>query len=227
MVGVLTATAPASGGAWSAPAVTTSPDGEPGSAPATSPRCWSPPARRSSCPAAPASAWSPIRASTRSPPRSACRTSSRACCIDQAQVVRDARSGATVAVYQSVIAGNDGVFTQALDPATGAPASPPVPLPGLGAAGGAGPSDPVLARTAAAARAGGGVYVAVPSGLALPDRTRLWRVGGGAARTARPRRRPPLRRRRWSRRPTRGCGWPGPRRATATPAWCCGARTRR
>jgi hypothetical protein len=70
-----------------------------------------------------------------------------------------------------------------VDAATGAPASPPEPLPGLGAAGGADLSDPVLARTAAAARVGGGVYVAVPSGLAQPDRTRLWRAGGGAART--------------------------------------------
>jgi hypothetical protein len=41
----------------------------------------------------------------------------------------------------------------------------------------------VLARVAAAARAGGGVYVAVPSGLVSPDRTRLWRVGAPRATT--------------------------------------------
>ena len=183
VVGVLTATAPASGGAWTAPAVTTSPDGETGF-------------RSGDVAAVLEPGGTPVVLSSGTgfgvvahpgldplAPAVSLQDQFAGCCIGQAQVVRDPRSGATVAVYQSVIAGNDGVFTQALDAATGAPASAPVPLPGLGAAGGAGLSDPVLARTAVAARAGGGVYVAVPSGLAIPDRTRLWRVGGGAART--------------------------------------------
>ena len=90
-----------------------------GSAPATWPRCSRPAARRSCLSSrAPASAWSPIPASTRSVPPVVLPDQFAGCCIGQAQVVRDTRSGATVADHQSVVAGNNSVFAQALDPAT-------------------------------------------------------------------------------------------------------------
>jgi hypothetical protein len=177
--GLLTATAPAAGGAWSAPSVTTTQEGEvgffAGDVAAVALADGTPLALSSG------TGFGVLAHRGLDPafPAVSLQDQFAGCCIGQAQIVRDDRSGAAVAVYQSVITGNDGVFSQALDPATGAPASAPAALPGLGTAGGADGIDPVLARTAAAARVGGGVYVAVPSGLALPDRTRLWRVGGG------------------------------------------------
>lgn len=181
--GLLTATAPVGDGTWSAPAVTTPQDGEAGFASGDA-------AAVSLADGAPLALSSGtgfgLLAHRGLDPAVGpfnLQDPFGACCIGQAQIVRDATSGPPFAVYQSVIPGRDGVFAQALDPATGGPAAAPVPLPGLGVAGGADAIDPVLARTAAAARVGGGVYVAVPSGLVLPDRTRLWRAGGAPAIT--------------------------------------------
>jgi len=181
--GLLTATAPVGDGGWSAPAVTTPQDGEAGfasgDAAAVSLADGSPLALSSG------SGFGVLTHRGLNPAIGAFNLQDPfgACCIGQAQIVRDAASGTPFAVYQSLISGRDGVFVQALDAATGGPAGAPVALPGLGKAGGADAIDPVLARTAAAARVGGGVYVAVPSGLALPDRTRLWRAGGAPAIT--------------------------------------------
>lgn len=176
--GLLTATAPVGDGGWSAPAVTTPQDGEAGfasgDATAVSLADGAPLALSSG------SGFGVLTHRGLDPAIGAFNLQDPfgACCIGQAQIVREATSGTPLAVYQSVISGRDGVFVQALNPATGGPAAAPVPLPGLGVAGGADAIDPVLARTAAAARVGGGVFVAVPSGLVLPDRTRLWRAGG-------------------------------------------------
>lgn len=183
MRGLLTATAPVGDGGWSAPAVTTPQDAEAGfasgDAAAVSLADGSPLALSSG------SGFGVLAHRGLDPAVGAFNLQDPfgACCIGQAQIVRDAASGTPSAVYQSSISGRDGVFVQALDVATGGPAGAPVALPGLGAAGGADAIDPVLARTAAAARVGDGVYVAVPSGLALPDRTRLWRAGSPQAIT--------------------------------------------
>ncbi|MDQ3663376.1 MAG: hypothetical protein M3353_01780, partial [Actinomycetota bacterium] len=181
--GLLTATAPAREGAWSTPAVTTSQEGEQGFASGDA-------AAVSLADGAPLALSSEtgfgVLAHRGLDPAVAAvnlQDPFGACCIGQAQVVRDATSPTTFAIYQSVIAGRDGVFVQALDPATGTAASAPVALPGLGAAGGAAAIDPVLVRTSAAARVGGGVFVAVPSGLSRPDRTLLWRAGSARAIT--------------------------------------------
>jgi len=181
--GLLTVTAPVGAGAWSAPTLTTPPSGELGFA-------------AGDAAAAPLADGTPLALSSGTgfgvlahrglDPSVApfdLQTPFGACCMGQAQIVRVTASGTPTAIYQSVISGRDGVFTQALDPATGGPAGPPVPLPGLGTAGGAAAADPVLARTAAAARVGGGVYVTVPSGLEPQDRTRLWRAGSAQAVT--------------------------------------------
>ncbi|MBA3746835.1 MAG: hypothetical protein H0W96_04995, partial [Solirubrobacterales bacterium] len=145
--GLLTATAPVGDGGWSAPAVTTPQDGEAGfasgDAAAVSLADGSPLALSSG------SGFGVLAHRGLDPAIGAFNLQDPfgACCIGQAQIVRDAASGTPFAVYQSLISGRDGVFVQALDVATGGPAGAPVALPGLGAAGGANAIDPVLART--------------------------------------------------------------------------------
>ena len=84
----------------------------------------------------------------------------------------------------------------------------------------------MLGRTPLVARAGGGFYVAYPTGYPSQDRVRLWRIGSATRRwsAACPARQPRGGDRRGRRRAAVG---PRGRRASATPTCSPAARTKR
>ena len=90
-------------------------------------------------------------------------------------LVTDA-SGRTVMAWYSSASGRLGVLAQDVAP-DGSPVGSAVTMPGTGdmRVGMAG-LTPIVAR------AGGGIYVAYPTGYPAMDRVRLWRVGAGSAR---------------------------------------------
>jgi hypothetical protein len=102
------------------------------------------------------------------------------CCTINANAVRDGGNGVPVAVYASLVSGRQGVYAQRIDPASGGPAGPPAPFPGVGEAGGGPPIAPSLYRMQVATRPGGGVFVVV-AGDFTEQKVLLWRVGAARA----------------------------------------------
>jgi hypothetical protein len=92
-----------------------------------------------------------------------------------AAIATDAAGRSVVAWYSSA-AGHLGVFAQDVA-ADGSPVGAPVNFPGTG-------NMPIgmIARTPIVARAGGGFYVAYPTGSPSLNRIRLWRVGASTSR---------------------------------------------
>ena len=86
-------------------------------------------------------------------------------------------SGRTVLAWYSNAAGHLGVLAQDVA-ADGSPVGSAVTMPG---------TDDMrvgmIGRTPIVARAGGGLYVAYPTGYPTMDRVRLWRVGSGSTST--------------------------------------------
>jgi hypothetical protein len=86
-----------------------------------------------------------------------------------------AASGRTVMAWYSNADGRLGVFAQSVAP-DGSPIGAPASMPGTGNM-----SVGTVARTAIAARPGGGFYVAYPTGYPSLNRVRVWRVGAANA----------------------------------------------
>ncbi|MEA2493742.1 MAG: hypothetical protein QOJ29_1653 [Thermoleophilaceae bacterium] len=99
------------------------------------------------------------------------------CCGYSPDVAVDTKSGAPFVVWYSNATGKLGVWAQSLDPSTGAPTGAPANMPGSTTLyNGAPESSQMLQRTPIVARAGGGVYVAYPSGYPTTNQVRLWRI---------------------------------------------------
>jgi hypothetical protein len=84
-------------------------------------------------------------------------------------------TGRTLLAWYSNAAGHLGVQAQDVA-ADGSPVGAAVTMPNT-----ADMQVGMLGRTPLVARAGGGFYVAYPTGYPTPDRVRLWRVGAGIA----------------------------------------------
>ena len=86
-------------------------------------------------------------------------------------------SGRTVLAWYSSATGHLGVLAQDVA-ADGSPVGSAATMPGTGDM-----QVGMIGRTPIVARAGGGFYVAYPTGYPAMDRVRLWRVGSGSTRT--------------------------------------------
>ena len=99
------------------------------------------------------------------------------CCGYSPDVAVDRKSGAPFVAWISNATGQEGVFAQSLDPATGAPAGGPAKMPGSSTVfDGVDQSSQQLQRVPMAARVGGGVYVAYPGNYPTTTQVRLWRI---------------------------------------------------
>jgi hypothetical protein len=84
-------------------------------------------------------------------------------------------SGRTVMAWYSNASGHLGVHAQDVNP-DGSPSGAAVTMPSTGDM-----QVGMLARTPLAARAGGGFYVAYPTGYPASNKVRVWRIGAGSA----------------------------------------------
>ena len=99
------------------------------------------------------------------------------CCGYSPDIGVDTKSGAPFVVWISNATDNSGVFAQSLDPGTGTPSGAFAKMPGSTTLfNGQQQMNQQLQRIPVAARAGGGVYVAYPSGYPTTTQVRLWRV---------------------------------------------------
>jgi hypothetical protein len=93
-------------------------------------------------------------------------------------------SGAVWLAWAANVTGSEGVWVQQVDPASGAPVGAPSRLPGSSTvSNGVNSFSMMLSRVPMAARAaaaGGGIYVAYPTGYPTTTRVRVWRLGFGS-----------------------------------------------
>jgi hypothetical protein len=99
------------------------------------------------------------------------------CCGYSPDIGVDSKNGSAFVVWISNATNNTGVFAQSLDPGTGTPSGAAVKMPGSTTLfNGQQQMSQQLQRIPVAARAGGGVYVAYPSGYPTTTQVRLWRI---------------------------------------------------
>jgi hypothetical protein len=99
------------------------------------------------------------------------------CCGYSPDIGVDIKNGNAFVVWISNATDKSGVFAQSLDPATGTPTGAPAQMPGSTTLfNGAQETSQQLQRVPVAARGGGGVYVAYPSGYPTTNQVRLWRI---------------------------------------------------
>jgi hypothetical protein len=102
------------------------------------------------------------------------------CCGYSPDLAADSASGALFIAWFSNVTGNEGVFVQAVDPASGAPVATPQVMPGtVTNFNGTPASSQQLARTPITGRPGQpGVFVAYPGGYPTTTKVLVWQVGG-------------------------------------------------
>ena len=99
------------------------------------------------------------------------------CCGYSPDVAVDTESGSAFVTWASNATNNSGVFAQSLDPATGTPTGAFAKMPASTTLfNGNQQFNQMLQRVPIVARAGGGVYVAYPTGYPTRKQVRLWRI---------------------------------------------------
>jgi hypothetical protein len=112
-----------------------------------------------------------------STPNFALHTPSGGCCNYSPDVAVDA-SGASYVAWISNATGDEGVWVQGLDPASGQPTGVPVHMPGSSSLfNGTLQSSQQLMRISTVPRVGGGVYIAYSSGYPTTTKAIVWKVG--------------------------------------------------
>ncbi|HVF51975.1 MAG TPA: prealbumin-like fold domain-containing protein [Actinomycetota bacterium] len=108
------------------------------------------------------------------------------CCGYDPDIAIDAVTGKAWIAWYSNASGNEGVWAQEVDTATGAPVGTAHQMPGsVTAFQGEELSSQEIQRTPIIARAGGGIYVAYSAGYPSQTKIRLWSIGpDGPATTA-------------------------------------------
>jgi hypothetical protein len=100
------------------------------------------------------------------------------CCTYNPDVAVDQSGAAYVAFFSNATPQDEGTWVQGLAPATGQPIGVPVRVPGSSVlSGGIQQSVQPLMRTQITARVGGGVWVAGSSGYPTATRPFVWKIG--------------------------------------------------
>ncbi|MDA0159079.1 FAM171 family protein [Solirubrobacter ginsenosidimutans] len=102
------------------------------------------------------------------------------CCAYEPTLAVDASAGRLGVAWYSNATGQNGVWAQAVDPATGAPAGPAARMPGTAASV---PPDQRIAFTGRGAQPG--LFAAYSGGGPAASKVLVWTVGGGTATLAR------------------------------------------
>ncbi len=107
------------------------------------------------------------------------------CCGYDPGLALDGANGQLWVAWYSNATNGTGVWANRVDTGSGAPAGPPVRMPGSATQyGGRLESSSMMERTPITGRPGrAGVYVAYPAGYPSYDRVLLWRIGDAGART--------------------------------------------